>query len=209
MLRAAGTPACALAALAVAGCSVTPLSTTTATAEQMGEGTALVEDLSQRWLIKGSAGHVGDGATPESVWRIRYGRLELCDGAERRCRAVRTDGVLPDTLVVPRDTGGLARGATPNAVWLRALPQGAVRGGRGALAYCVADTTGAVCHAARFERSRDVLRGVIATLRLREPDPRDVAWVSLSEGLARCAASPASPEPRCAQATILDLETDR
>lgn len=206
MLRA---PACALAALVLAACAVTPLSTTTATAEQMGEGTALVEDLSQRWLIKGSAGHVGDQGKQDSVWRIRYGRLELCDGAERSCRAISTDGVLPDTLVVPRNRAELAKGSTPNAVWLRALPQGAVRGGRGALAYCVADATGATCRAARFERSRDVLRSVIAALRLRDPEPRDVAWVSLSEGLARCAASPASPEPRCTQATILDPETLR
>lgn len=208
MPRRSCMPACAILALGLQACSVTPLSTTTATVEEMGEGTALVEDLSERWLIKGSAGHAGDGGRADAVWRIRYGRLELCDGAERSCREVGTDGVLPDTLVVPRGEPDETGAATQNAVWIRSLPQGAVRAGRGALAYCTAEGAAPTCHAATFSARRDVLRDVIAPIRLRQPQPRDVIWVSLSRTVARCEASVAAPEPRCIDATLIDPEIE-
>jgi hypothetical protein len=186
----------------LSGCSVTPVASTTATLGRMSEGAAVVDDLSERWWITGSAGHAGK--RQDSVWRIKLGRLELCDGSGRSCRPVATDGVLPDTLVVPAGEAPAGGEATANAIWVRALPQGAIRGGKGALAYCVAEEGVGSCRAATFPQRRDVMRGVIANLRLRMPQPRDVVWVALSGLVARCSASPARPEPRCVAATMID-----
>ncbi|MBL9026222.1 MAG: hypothetical protein JNL21_28770 [Myxococcales bacterium] len=205
MLGAPSTPACALVALTLSACSVTPLASTTATTARMAEGVAVVEDLGDRWLISGSAGHAG---RRDTVWRIQPGRLELCDPAGRGCRAVPTDGVPPDTIVIPRGEAPEGGAEIANAVWVRGLPQGAIRAGQGALAYCVSSEGGAACHAARFDAQREVLRGVIAAVRLREPSATDVAWVSLSGQLARCEASPASPVPRCERATFIDPQRE-
>ncbi len=204
----AGT-ACVPAALLLLCCTtgVTPLRSTTATRDLMAEGGALVVELGEQWLITGAAGHAGARETKigDSVWRIRSGALEICRGAPLVCRAIATDGVPPDTLLVARDeprAPGTAR--AQNAVWVRALPAGAIRGGTGALAYCSAEGGEPRCAAARFPVERNVLRRVLSMHRLTSPAPKDVAWVALDRTIARCAASPASLDPRCSVVELPD-----
>src|SRR5262249_17944021 len=86
-------------------CSVTPLVSETATPAQMGYGIARVDELGSRSLIVGAAAHTGSvqARVGDTVWRIRVGALELCDGSASRCTKVETDGVAPDTILLARD----------------------------------------------------------------------------------------------------------
>src|SRR5689334_25200793 len=107
-----------IAAVIAAGCSsVTPSRSTTATPTSMAEGSAVVDDLTVKWEIVGSAGHAGalEARTGDSVWRIRFGGLELCRGEPRTCKPVATDGVAPDTLAVPQIEPGRRSDTPANA----------------------------------------------------------------------------------------------
>jgi hypothetical protein len=188
-----------VAATLAAGCSVTPSRSTTATPTSLAEGKAVVDDLSFQWEIVGSAGHAGalEARTGDSVWRIRFGGLELCRGEPRSCKPVPTDGVPPDTLLVPQIEPGRRAAVPANAVWLRGLPAAAIRGGKGGLAYCSAEGDEPRCAAATFSVQRDVVRWVLATSRIRLPTPKDAVWLALSKSVARCVASPQALDPHC------------
>lgn len=198
-----------IAAVIAAGCSsVTPSRSSTATPSSMAEGAAVVDDLTVTWEIVGSAGHAGalEARTGDSVWRIRFGGLELCRGEPGTCRPVATDGVPPDTLVVPQIELG-RRSATPaNAVWIRGLPAAAIRGGTGALAYCSAEGGEPRCAAARFPVKRDVVRWVLATSRIRLPKAKDAIWLALGKSVARCVASPEALDPRCEVVDVPEVD---
>ncbi|NUO53123.1 MAG: hypothetical protein HOV80_30105 [Polyangiaceae bacterium] len=198
-----------IAAAIVTGCSsVTPSRSSTATPSSMAEGSAVVDDLTVKWEIVGSAGHAGalEARTGDSIWRIRFGGLELCRGEPRACKPVATDGVPPDTLVVPQIEPGRRSETPSNAVWLRGLPAAAIRGGKGALAYCSAEGDEPRCAAAKFPVQHDVVRGVLATKRIRMPKPKDAIWVALSKRVARCVASPETLDPRCEVVDVPEVD---
>jgi hypothetical protein len=165
----------------------------------LAEGKAVVEELGYEWEIVGSAGHAGviEAKTGDSVWRVRFGGLELCRDQPRSCKSVATDGVPPDTLLVPQIEPGRRSASPPNAVWIRGLPAAAIRGGKGALAYCSAEGGEPRCAAAKFSVKRDVVRWVLATSRIRLPEPKDTVWLALSKRIARCVATPRALDPQC------------
>ena len=174
----------------------------------MAEGAAVVDDLTVKWEIVGSAGHAGalEARTGDSVWRIRFGELELCRGEPRACKPVATDGVPPDTLLVPQIEPGRRSATAANAVWVRGLPAAAIRGGKGAIAYCSAEGGDPHCAAATFSVQRDVVRWVLATSRIRLPEPKDAVWLALSKSVARCVASPETLDPRCEVVVVPEVD---